>query len=463
MSYDYDLFVIGSGSAGGSAALAARELGKKVAVAEKYVIGGECPNFACVPTKALLRSAKIFDLVKHAGEFGIHAENVTFDYAQVKARKDKVVSRTGARREEALFEKKGIDLFYGSVKFIGPNEVELTPKDGGEVKKFSSDKFVIACGSVTFVPPIDGLAESGFITNEQAIDFTELPKVIGIMGGGPVGCEFAEIFSTFGAKVYIFEKNPRLIPREDEEISHWLMDKFVKQGVEFVPNVSVVKVSVKDGKKVVTVEDEEHHQKEFEVDELLVAAGKRPAIDGMNLEAAGVLYTPKAITVDETLKTSADNIYAAGDVVGPFQFTHTAHYQGWIAGHNLFSDDKEKASYGIVPRCVFTNPEIASVGQSESDLKSHNIEYKVGKFPISALGKANASEEMEGFVKILADKKTDMILGGFIVADAAGEMIHEVVIAMAGNVTAKTVADAIHAYPTFSEAVKAAAGEASFA
>lgn len=445
--FEFDLIIIGSGAGGSVGAHYAVSLGKKVAIFEKGYIGGECPNIACVPTKALIHASQVYSNALNATPYGINIKAVDFDYSKIRRWKDLVVSRTGASHGEQTFKSDHITLIKAKAELLSNHEVIA---DGN---KYSAHKILIATGSTVFIPPIPGLKQSGYITFEQAIDFAKLPESIFILGGGPIGCEFAHIFSTFGSKVTLADSLDRLIAKEDNEVTDLIQALFENNGVKVLTGINVEKVEQKDGKKIIHYQKSgQHHTTEAE--EILVATGKRPVLD-FGIEKAGLLPNNGHLKVNSYLQTNVANIFAAGDVVGPYLFTHTGYYQSYIAVHNMFKRDKIKPDYRVVPRCVFTHPEIASVGYSEQEAKEAGIKIKKGLAAISLLGRANTSNELDGFVKVITDKK-GVIIGGSIVAPVAGEMIHELALAVKLKVKADVLADMLHAYPTFSEGIKIA-------
>lgn len=447
-TYDYDLLIIGSGSAGGVAAQMGVRLGKKVAVVESDRMGGECPNIGCVPTKSLLYAAGIYDAAVHGKQFGIQGEHLKYDYPAIKAWKDLAVHRTGTWEGERVFEAAGIKVIRGAAHFIGPHEISVNRKH------YTAKNFLVATGTHNFIPPIEGLADTGYITYEQAIDFEEPPKSIFIVGAGPIGCEFAELFSIFGAKVYLNDVTPRLMVREDPEVGELAQKHFEQdRGATILMDTKVVRVE-KAGRKKRIYYQTSAKTESVEVDELMLATGKRANVD-IGLENAGVEYTPRAITVNPYMQTTAKHIYAAGDVVGPYMFTHMAEYQSRLAAHNMWHKKRIEADYRAVPRCVFIDPEVASVGVSEADCHTKNLRPKTALAPISLIGRANTSNVEEGFVKVIA-KQDGTLIGASIVSPRAGEMIHELTLAIQMELTAEQVANTIHAFPTWSEAVRIA-------
>lgn len=443
---DYDLIVIGTGAGGSVGAHYASLLGKKVAIFEKGVMGGECPNFACVPTKALLQSGEILETIQNAQTFGINVKNVSYDYEAIHRRKNLVVSRTGASHGKQVFERTGVHVIPHKANFISSHEVESI----GIV--FSAHKFIIATGSSVFVPNISGLQDVGYITFKHAVDFRKPPESLFIIGGGAVACELAQIFSIFGTKVTIAARST-LLSNEDKEVIDLVTALFENRKITVLAGVTVDRVEKKNGKKNVFYVYGRRHES-TEVEEILVATGKTPNLD-FAPQKAGIRVNHSGILVNRYLQTSQSHIFAAGDVVGPYLFTHSGEYQSFVASHNAFSYNKIAVNYNTVPRCVFITPEVASVGLTELDALKKGIKIKKGLAAISILGRANTSEEFDGFVKVITDKK-GIIIGASIVAPRAGEMIHELALAIKLRVNAEVLARMIHAYPTYSEAIKIA-------
>lgn len=447
--YDYDLIVIGTGGAGSVAAHMSIALGKTVAVIEKEdVLGGECPNWGCVPTKALLHAAEIYDAAKHGQPFGIRGATLTYNYPSIKAWKDIAVHRTGTWQGQKMFESEGITVIKGEARFISSHEITV------DRRHLSAEHFLVATGTHDFIPPIENLDKTGYITFKQAADLTRPPKSIAIVGAGAVGCEYAELFSIFGTKVHLIDITPRLLMKEDEEVGALLRQQFEEhRGMNVLMNTKVMRVE-KEGlaKRVHYMQGRD--QKSLKVDEIFIAAGKLANVD-VGLENAGVEYTPKSILANEFMQTSAKHIYTAGDVTGPYQFTHTAIYQGRVAAHNMWHKQKIAVDYRAVPRCIFVNPEIASVGLSEDECIKRDLKYKTAVAPISIIGRANTTNVEKGFVKVITEPDGTLI-GASIVSPRAGEMLHELTLAIQYGLTAQEVANTIHAFPTWSEAVRVA-------
>lgn len=446
--FDYDLIVIGTGAGGGVAAHLAARSGRKVAVVETEKVGGECPNFGCVPTKALLQAAETFQTAKDGKRFGIKVGDVKIDYPVIKAWKDAAVDRTGTEEGEAFYHSEGIKILHGYAHFIDQWTVSVNGH------RYRAHKFLVASGTKSVVPPIPGLAESGFMTYREAIDLTKLPKSMFVIGGGAIGCEFTHFFSTLGTHVQIADIAPRLVALEDPEVGELLGALFENRGIVVHTGAKVVRI-VKEGSQKTVYFEKDGKTHKTTVDEILLASGKAPNTD-LGLENAGVEYDRGGIKVNKYMQTTSKHIYAAGDIVGPYRFTHTASYQSRVAVHNMFHrEDKVVAQYHAVPRCVFTDPEIACVGYTEAQLTERKVAYQVAAVPISVIGRSNTSGVDSGFVKILASKH-GTLMGASIVSPRAGEMIHELTLAVQHHMPARAIAETIHAFPTWSEAVRVA-------
>jgi len=448
---NYDLVVIGSGSGGGVAAHMAARAGKSVAIVEQEKLGGECPNFGCVPTKALLQSAEIYNTLKEAGEFGISAKSISFDYSKIREWKREAVANTGVEEGKAAFESDNIDVLVGHAHFITPWILNV----GG--KRIHANKFLIATGTHDVVPPIKGLAESGYWTYRNAIELNHPPKRLFVIGGGAIGLEFAHLFQSFESDVTIAEFAPRLLIREDEEMGELIKAIFESRGVTVLTSTKVTSVKKNpDGSKTVAYETNGITKTKI-VDEILLAAGKAPNTD-LGLENAGVHYTNRGVTVDELMQTNVKHIYACGDVTGAYMFTHTASYQSRVAGNNMLHRTKRAVDYTAIPRCVYLSPECAAVGATEYELTEKGIHYRVGAVPISMIGRSNTSKEDTGYVKVLA-AKNGQLLGASIVSPRAGEMIHELTLAIKMKLKADDINWTVHAFPTWSEAVRLACAQ----
>ena len=451
--YDYDIICIGSGSAGGAAAFVAKKAKNRIAIVEEFrdKLGGNCPNYACVPTKALLHAAQVYRLVKEAGEYGIRAENPGFDFPKIAKYRDEIVNKlTGPRIERNLHEA-GIDLLWGRAKFVSEHELEVAGK------RYSSQHIVIATGSKEFIPPIPGLAETGYLVSDQAARATALPESIIIIGAGPVGTEFSQVFSSFGVPVTLLQRDSQILQREEPEVARVVEEYLESQGVKVVLNMEVQAVYQDGADKVVKVKVGQE-EKEYRAREIMVAAGRRAALADLDLAAAGLKLNEQGkLRLNEYLQTERAHIWAAGDAAANWQFTHTAAYEGDLVGRNICHRHDEALDYMIVPRVTFCEPEVASVGLVEREARAKGFEVTIAKFSMGGLGRSLIERERRGLVKLVVDAKTKQILGGHIVGTGAGQLIHEIALAMKAKLPVTELARMIHAYPTFSEAVAAAA------
>lgn len=447
--YDYDLIVLGSGGAGSVAAHMSASLGKRVAIIEKdELTGGACPNWSFIPTKALLTAAETYDAAKRGQPFGIRGSTLSYNYPSMKAWKDLVVHRTGTWQGKRMFEADGITVIHGPAHFIADHEVTVNRRH------FSAEYFLIATGAHDFIPPIEGLDKAGYITSKDAANLTRPPKSIAIVGAGAVGCQYAELFSIFGTKVYLIDITPRLLMKEDEEVGQLMREQFEDlRGMTILTNTKVMKTA-KEGLAKRVYYQQGREMKSIKVDEVLITSGKLATVD-IGLENAGVEYTPKAVVCNEFMQTSAKHIFTAGDVAGPYQYTHVSVYQGRLAAHNMWNKQKVAADYRAVPHVIYLNLEVASVGLSEDECIKRDLKYKKALAPISIIGRANTDNVDKGFVKVIAEPDGTLI-GATIVSPSAGEMLHELTLAIQYGITAQEVANTLHAFPTWSEAVRVA-------
>ena len=446
--YDFDIVVIGSGAGGGVAAHTLARKGKKVAIVEADHAGGECPNFGCVPTKALLQAAEVYESAQNSEKYGIKTGQVSINMSGLQRWKELAVYRTGTHIGDEAFKSNGIKYIQGRAHFLDSKTISVGSQ------RIRAKKFIVSTGTKDFIPPIKNIEKVGYITYKQAISLKKLPDSLFVIGGGAIGCEFTQFFSAMGVKTHIAEFAPRLLAREDHEVGELTQALFERRGIKVHTATEVKSVQKKDGKKIVHFETNGQEHSAV-VDEILCAAGKVPNTD-LGLENAGVKFDRRGIKTNREMKTSASNIYATGDVTGPFAFTHMASYQSRIAAHNILHRNKILANYHAVPRCVFVEPEVAAVGMTEVEARQQNLQLIIAAVPISVIGRSNTSDKDVGFVKVIASKPKGIIVGASIVAPRAGEMIHELALAVTNHLTVDDVASTIHAFPTWSEAVRIA-------
>jgi pyruvate/2-oxoglutarate dehydrogenase complex dihydrolipoamide dehydrogenase (E3) component len=449
MNREFDLIVIGSGPAGEAAVTVARRHKRSIALIERDKLGGDCPNVACVPTKALLRSARIFSLLQRAHEFGLRAGQADFDWGRIVARKDRIVREAAAWEEKARrYERAGVALLRGEAAFVDERHVRI-----GE-ETLRGEHILVATGSKPQIPPIEGVAEVPLLTSDEAVALTALPASLIVLGGGAVGCEFAELFATFGVRVTLIEAADDLLPNEEPEMSGVLREHLERRGVRVATGAKVERLTGDAGRKsVYCLVGKE--PRAFRADEILIATGRAPRTDGLNLDAAGVETDERGqIRVNDFLRTTRPNIWAAGDVCGPHLFTHVAHYQGTRAAHNMFAERKMRAEYRVVPRVTWTQPEIAGVGMTEAEARAAGRNVAVGCADLAPLGKAQVDGEPAGRVKIIGDARTGELLGGHVAGADAGEMLHEIVGAMLAGAKVSDLANGMHAFPAFVEGIE---------
>ncbi len=453
------MIVIGGGSAGFSAAEVAARAGARVCLVERERLGGECPNWACVPTKALLRCAKLYHEVKNdARTFGVHASSVSFSFKDIMARKDAVVNTISGKgkKMEKIAKELGISVVKGTAKFVDANVVRVGKK------KLKSKKIILATGATSFVPPVDGLEKAGYLTFRDAVSLKTQPKSIVIIGGGPVGCEFATFFGMLGTKVTLLQLAEQVLHREDPEIAAIAGSQLQSIGVDVKLGTKTLSVKKEGKKRRVTYQVGSKKRQSVLVDHVLLAAGKRAAVDGLALDKAGVELDERGrLHTDDYQRTNVKHIFAAGDVDGGMQFTHTAHAEGSIAARNALAKSTrsmKKRDMRVVPRATFVHPEVASVGMTAKEAQDAKKKIEIAKFPVGALGRSVTDNHRVGLLKLVIEKKTLKILGGHMIGERAGEVIHEIALAMQVGATAKDLAGLIHAFPTYSESIAAALG-----
>ena len=452
-SYDYDVIVIGSGAGGSIAAQQLAKAGKSVAIIELGKLGGLAPRYGSVPIQAMQRAARIYEEAKHGNRYGIRGATVGYNYPSIKAWKNLVVERTGVKNSEQHFLDLGINVVHGRAHFIDPHTVSVGSA------RFSAREFLIASGSEMSLPEIPGLPESGFTTVREALDLSRPPKSLAIIGGSTASAELAQLFATFGTKVYLIDSSPTLLPKEEPEVGNAVAENFsVNHSMSIILDAGVEAIRKIGPSKRVSISRAGKSQTIL-VDEILVATPKKAALD-IGLENAGVKYQDGAILTDQALQTSAKHIYAAGSCTGQLGAnTHVAAYQSQVAAYNLTHTRPLFTDYRAVPRITFTNPEVASVGPTERELKDSRISFKTAIVPLSVITKANTSDFSEGFVKLICSSKTGVLLSGTIVCPGASEVIHELTLAVQNYLSAAQVAKTIHAFPTWSEGIRVAAAK----
>ncbi|AHB42093.1 Pyridine nucleotide-disulfide oxidoreductase [Candidatus Saccharibacteria bacterium RAAC3_TM7_1] len=449
-SFDYDLIVIGSGAGGSAAASITARNGQKVAIVEADTFGGDSPNWSDVPTKALLHAAQLYDEARHGARFGLRSNTLGYNYPSLRAWKELAVKRTGAGGNRKFYENEGIATYNSAAHFLSPNEISVNRRH------LSAKTFLVATGSHWVAPDVQGLANVGYLTPRTILEAIRPPKSLFIIGAGTIGVEIAQLMAIFGTKVYLSEVASRILPKEDEEVGE-LMERLLEEqkGVTSLTQTRVL-VAQKEGLQKKVTYTRGGVERSVKVDEILVATGRHPTVD-LGLENASVEYTPKGIEVNEHLQTSARHIYAAGDVLGHSSHTHTALLESRVAAHNLQSKQKISPDYTATPRLTFTSPGIASVGLTEDDCLKRDLTVKKSLAPLNMIARSNTSDFRDGFVKLIADKNGTLI-GATVVAPHAAEIIHELALAIKYSMTAHDLALTPHAFLSWSEAVRVAAG-----
>ncbi|MCU1644607.1 MAG: dihydrolipoamide dehydrogenase [Nocardia sp.] len=460
---EFDLLVVGGGPGGYVAAIRAAQRGLRVGLVEKERPGGVCLNWGCIPTKAMLRSAEVYHTVRAAADFGVHADNVRFDFAAVRQRKDGIVKEL-TDGVAGLLKANGVTVIEGHARFTAPTTVEVHEVgpspifEGGPryaaapttaIRQVSATDVIIATGSVPALLPIPGAELPGVITSDGAFGLTEVPKRLAIIGGSAVGAEWASLFATFGSEVTVVEMQDRLVPLEDKEIGVALGRSFGKRGITVLTGSTVTAVAQATGALRVTVGGPQ--ARELDADVVLVGVGRRPNTAELGLDIAGITTDARGfIPVDEQLRTGVEHVYAIGDVTGKALLAHVASHQGLtaadvIAGHDAHID------YTVIPAATFTHPEIASVGLTEDAARAAGHQVLTAKFPFAALGRAKTFGETEGFVKIVAGQRHREVLGVHIIGPSASDLITEGALAISLEATLDELAETIHAHPTLGE------------
>ncbi|MEN8184007.1 MAG: mercuric reductase [Myxococcota bacterium] len=450
----YNLVVIGAGTGGLITAAVAAGLGARVALVERYLLGGDCLNVGCVPSKAVIRSARRVQEARSAGALGFGpGAGAEPDFAAAMARMRSIRARISEDDSAHRYQHElGVDVFLGDGRFVGPDAVEVA----GTTLRFR--KAVIATGARALQPPIEGLAEAGFLTNETVFNLTERPRRLAVIGGGPIGCELAQAFRRLGSEVTLLNDTDHVLPREDPDAASIVQASLRRDGVELVLGCRIQKVSSSAEGKRLHYACADGGERAVVVDEVLVGAGRAPNVQGLGLESVGVEYDErKGVHVDDHLRTTAPRIFAVGDVCMGWKFTHAADAAAKLVVQNALFFRRLRLSSLVMPWCTYTDPEIAHVGLYKRDASARGIEMDTFQIPLAQVNRAVCDDEDEGFVKVHVKKGSGRILGATVVASHAGEMISEITLAIVGKVGLGTLAGVIHPYPTQAEGIKAAA------
>ncbi|MDE4455038.1 FAD-dependent oxidoreductase [Psychrobacter sp. DAB_AL62B] len=460
--FDRNMIVIGAGAGGLITSYIAAAVKAKVTLIEAGEMGGDCLNYGCVPSKTVIKSGKVAEQIRHGELYGLDNMTPQFSFKKVMARVQTVIDAIAPHDSVERYADLGVEVLKGYAKLIDPWTVKVELNDGG-TQTLTARTIVIATGARPFIPPLPGIEETGYVTSDtlwrKFAEFDEAPKKLVVLGGGPVGCELAQSFARLGSSVTQIERSARLIKKEDTEVSSFAYEALAASGVNILTSHQALRCEARDGKKFIVVKHQEQ-QFAIEYDELLCAVGRSARLEGYGLEALGI-ETDRTIVTNEYLETLYPNIYAAGDVVGPYQFTHVASHQAWFAAVNgLFGHLKKfKVDYRVIPWTTFIDPEVARVGINEQEAIEKGIDYEVTRFEFKALDRAIAEGATKGFIKVITPKGKDKILGVTIVSEHAGDLLAEFVLAMKHNLGLNKILGTIHSYPTWAEGNKSVAGE----
>jgi len=452
--FDRNLIVIGAGSGGLVASLIAAAVKSRVTLIEKHKMGGDCLNTGCVPSKALIRSARYMEQTRRAEEFGFKSASAEFDFANIMERVQRVVKKVEPHDSVERFTALGVDVIQGEARIVSPYSVEVNGRT------LTTRNIIVSTGARPFVPPIKGLSDLPYLTSDSLWEIRELPKRLLVLGGGPIGCELAQSFARFGSQVTVAEMAPRLMIREDVDVSSMVAERFAHEGIKLMVGHMAKEFTVENGVNCMIAEYQ-GKDVSVEFDQVLVAVGRAANTSGFGLEELGVTLTDRrTLEANEFLQTNFPNIYVCGDVTGPYQFTHTASHQAWYATVNaLFGMFRKfKVDYSVIPFATFTDPEVARVGLNEQDAIEQNIKYEMTVYGLDDLDRAIADGENYGFVKVLTVPGKDKILGVTLVGEHAGDLIAEFVTAMRHGLGMNKILGTIHIYPTWTEGNKFAAG-----
>ncbi len=458
--FDYNLLVIGAGSAGLVSAYIAAAVKARVALIEKHKMGGDCLNTGCVPSKALIRSAKAADTLRHANRYGLESVPVKGSFKTIMNRVKEVIAKVEPHDSPERYRKLGVDCISGEASFVSPWELEVKHNDG-RTERLTARSIIVATGGKPAMPAIPGLADMQPLTSDNLWELQEQPARLLVLGGGPIGSELAHAFARLGSKVTQVERGDRLLAKEDWDVSALIIKQFVADGIDVRLNHSAVSFCVEDGEKVAWCEHS-GEQVRIPFDQVLVAVGREANTAGLNLEKIGVDTLPNGtVPVEEDMSLRYPNVFACGDVAGPYQFTHAAAHQAWYAAVNgLFGQFRRfRVDYRVMPWVTFTSPEVARVGLSEAEARERGIDYEITRYGLDDLDRAIAESEDYGFIKVLTPPGKDKILGAVVVGAHAGEILAEFTLAMKHGLGLNKILGTIHPYPTWNESAKYAAGE----
>jgi pyruvate/2-oxoglutarate dehydrogenase complex dihydrolipoamide dehydrogenase (E3) component len=445
----YHLAVVGAGSAGLVCAAAAAALGARVALIERNLMGGECLNFGCVPSKTLLRAARACADATRMSEYGIsRSADAGIDFATTMERVRRIRAKLSEKDSASRFRSLGVDLFFGEAHFSGPASIDLM----GETLRFK--RAVIATGSRAASLPVEGLTQTGFLTNESVFSLTTLPRRLVVVGAGPIGCELAQAFSRFGSRVTLLEAEPSILPREDTDAARMVRKILVQEGIEIIENCHLQRVRRSAGEKCADV-SADGGCRQIVFDQILLAVGRIPTVEKLGLEAAGVKYDRhQGVVTDNRLRTSNHRIFAAGDVCSAYKFTHLADAMARIVIRNALFFGREKLNHLTIPSCIYTDPEVAHVGLYEHEALARGIPVQTFFHPLGDVDRAVIDGEAEGFLKLHVRRGTDRIVGATLVAKHAGEIISELALAIDAGIGLKSISRTIHPYPTYAEVIR---------
>jgi pyruvate/2-oxoglutarate dehydrogenase complex dihydrolipoamide dehydrogenase (E3) component len=448
----YNLVVVGAGTAGLVTAAGAAALGARVALVERHLLGGDCLNYGCVPSKALIRCARAAAEARDAAKFGVRVPGpVEVDFAAVMERMRRLRAQISPHDSATRFRDLGVEVFIGQARFTGRDTIEVD----GQTLQFA--RACIATGTRPAEPPIAGLKEAGYLTNETLFSLTDLPRRLAIVGGGPIGCEMAQAFARFGSRVYQIEKSGRVLSRDDPEAAAIVQRSLQDDGVEFLFESQVAKIRAAGTEKRLVVRGGDQRECEIVVDEILLAIGRAPNVEGLGLDTAGIEFDSKSVIVNDFLQTTNPDVYAAGDICSQFKFTHMADALARIVIQNSLFFGRKRASALTVPWSTYTDPELAHVGLSEREAQERGIRIETIRIELAEVDRAVLDGEEGGLLKLHVKKGTDRIVGATLAAWHAGEMISEITLAMTAHVGLRKIAQVVHPYPTQAEAIRKAA------